>query len=158
LRIFRWAGAVAEPLREPLRLTGWLLLAGGLFTGVLVAGSLLVGRSGRQPAAAAAGQPVSADEFRRELVDVPLCGTPATGPVAGKAICTIHFGDGGAIVAGSGMVARGYWQFEGDAVCRRDQRDPVEQERCVRYERLADGRYRNSAGVVVCLGPCMERR
>jgi hypothetical protein len=158
LQIFRWAGAVVEPLREPLMLTGWLLLAGGLLTGTLVVGSLLVGRSGRLPAASTAGQPVSADEFRRELVDVPLCGTPATGPAAGKAICTIHFADGGAIVAGAGMVARGYWQFEGDAVCRRDQRDPVEQERCVRYERLADGRYRNSDGVMVCFGPCTERR
>jgi hypothetical protein len=152
LQIFRWAGAVAEPLR----LTGSLLLAGGLFTGGLVAGSLLAGRSG-QPAAPAAGQPVSADDFRRELVDVPLCGTPATGPVAGKAMCTIHFGDGVATVAGAGMVARGYWQFEGDAVCRRDRRDPVEQERCVHYQRLADGRYRNSDGVVVCIGPCKER-
>jgi hypothetical protein len=104
------------------------------------------------------GQPVSADNFRRELVDAPLCGTPTTGPVAGKAMCTIHFADGGAIVAGSGIVARGYWQFEGDAVCRRDRHEPVEQERCVRYERLADGRYRNSDGVVVCIGPCTERR
>jgi hypothetical protein len=163
LQIFRWAGALAEPLREPLRLTGWLLLAGGLFAGALVAGSLvagsvLVGRSGRQPGASATGQPVSADEFRRELVDLPLCGTPATGPLAGKAMCTIHFADGSATLAGSGVMARGYWQFEGDTVCRRDQRDPVEQERCVRYERLADGRYRNSDGVVVCIGPCAERR
>jgi hypothetical protein len=105
-----------------------------------------------------AGQPVSADDFRRELVDVPLCGTPATGPVAGKAMCTTHFADGNWTLAGSGMVARGYWQFAGDAVCRRDQRDPVEQERCIRYERLADGRYRNSDGVVICIGPCGERR
>lgn len=151
----RWADAVAEPLR----LTGLLLLAGGLLTAALVGGSLLAGRSGRQTAAApAAGHPVSAEDFRRELVDVPLCGTPATGPVAGKAMCTIHFTDGSATLAGSGVVAHGFWQFEGNAVCRRDRRDPVEQERCVRYERLADGRYRNSDGVVVCIGPCADRR
>jgi hypothetical protein len=105
-----------------------------------------------------AGQPVSADDFRRELVDLPLCGTPLTGPVAGKAMCTIHFADGSATLAGSGVVARGFWQFQGDAVCRRDQRDPVEQERCVHYERLPNGRYRNSDGVVICIGPCTEQR
>jgi hypothetical protein len=119
---------------------------------------MLTGCGERDPKKPPAGQPVSADDFRRELVDVPLCGTPATGPVAGKAMCTVHFADGSATLAGSGVVARGFWQFEGDAVCRRDRRDPVEQERCVRYERLADGRYRNSDGVVICIGPCAERR
>ena len=119
---------------------------------------MLTGCWEREPAQPAAGKPVSADDFRRELVDLPLCGTPATGPVAGKAMCTIHFADGSATLAGSGVVARGYWQFEGDAVCRRDRRDPVEQERCVRYERLANGRFRNSDGVVICVGPCAERR
>jgi len=119
---------------------------------------MLTGCWEREPAQPAAGKPVSADDFRRELVDLPLCGTPATGPVAGKAMCTIHFADGSATLAGSGVVARGFWQFEGDAVCRRDQRDPVEQERCVRYERLANGRFRNSDGVVICIGPCAERR
>jgi hypothetical protein len=105
-----------------------------------------------------AGQPVTAAEFRRDLVDLPLCGTPATGSVAKKAVCTIHFADGSAILVGSGVVARGYWQFAGDTVCRRDQHDPVEQERCVRYERLPDGRYRNSDGVLICVGPCTEQR
>jgi hypothetical protein len=135
-----------------------LLLAGGLLTGALLAGTLLAGRSARQPETFAAGHPVTADDFRRELVDVPLCGTPTTGPVAGKAICTIHFADGSATLAGSGLVARGFWQFEGDLVCRRDRSDPVEQERCVRYERLANGRYRNSDGVVICVGPCTDGR
>jgi hypothetical protein len=158
LEIFRWAGAVAEQLREPLRLTAWLLLAAGVLLGALLAGSLLAGRSARQLATPAAGQPVSADDFRRELIDVPLCGTPGTGPVAGKTMCTTHFADGNWTLAGSGLVARGLWQFAGDSVCRRDRTDPVEQERCVRYERLADGRYRNSDGVVVCIGPCTERR
>jgi hypothetical protein len=102
----------------------------------------------------APGKPVSAGEFRRELVDLPLCGTPATGPMAGKPVCTVHFADGRAILVGSGVVARMFWQFQGDAVCRRDQHDPVEQERCVRYERLPDGRYRNSDGVTICIGPC----
>jgi hypothetical protein len=119
---------------------------------------MMTGCFERQPAQPPAGKPVTADEFRRELVDVPLCGTPATGPVAGKSMCTIHFADGSATLAGSGVVARGFWQFEGDAVCRRDRRDPVEHERCVRYERLTDGRYRNSDGVVICIGPCADRR
>jgi hypothetical protein len=104
------------------------------------------------------GKPMSSDEFRRELVDLPLCGKPATGPYNGKAMCTIHFANGTTILAGSGAVASGFWQFEGDAVCRRDMRDPVEQERCVRYERLSNDRYRNSDGVVVCVGPCAEWR
>ena len=150
MQIFRAAAT-------PLRLTGWLLLAGGLLTGALLAGALVAGRSAREPAKPPVGQPVSAEDFRRELVDVPLCGTPASGPVAGKAMCTIHFADGSATLAGSGVVAHGFWQFEGDAVCRRDRRDPVDQERCVRYERLAGGRYRNSDGVVICIGPCAER-
>ena len=41
-----------------------------------------------------AGEPMTADDFYRELVDVPLCGTPATGEVAGKPVCTVHFADG----------------------------------------------------------------
>lgn len=110
-----------------------------------------------QPAEPPAGQPVSAGEFRHELVDLPLCGTPATGPVAGKAVCTVHFADGRAMLAGAGVVARLLWQFQGDAVCRRDQHDAVEQERCVRYERLPNGRYRNSDGVVMCIGPCADK-
>jgi hypothetical protein len=133
LQIFRWSSVAAALL-------------------------MLTGCWERQPAAPPTGQPVSADDFRRELVDLPLCGTPATGPMAGKAMCTIHFADGNATLAGSGVVARGFWQFAGDAVCRRDQRALVEQERCIRYERLANGRYRNSDGVVICIGPCPERR
>jgi hypothetical protein len=112
----------------------------------------------REPTLPPAGRPVSADEFRRELVDLPLCGTPASGPVAGKAMCTVHFADGHGTLAGSGVVARLFWQFQGDAVCRRDQHDAVEQERCVRYERLPNGRYRNSDGVVMCIGPCAGTR
>jgi hypothetical protein len=105
-----------------------------------------------------AGKPMSGEDFRRELLDWPLCGTPVSGPVSGKAVCTTHFTDGSLTLAGSGIVARGFWQFEGDAICRRDLREPVEQEHCVRYERLPDGRFRNSDGVVVCLGPCAARR
>lgn len=126
--------------------------------GALLLLLLLTGCWNRGPTHPAAGQPVSADDFRRELVDLPLCGTPTTGPLAGKAMCTIHFADGSAILAGSGVVARGFWQFKGDAVCRRDQNEPVAQERCVRYERLPNGRYRNSDGVEICIGPCAERR
>lgn len=101
---------------------------------------------------------MSADDFRRELLDLPLCGTPTTGPVAGKAMCTIHLADGTFTLAGAGMVAQGRWEFEGNAICRRDIREPEDLERCVRYERLANGRYRNSDGVVFCVGPCLPRR
>ena len=104
------------------------------------------------------GTPLSADDFRHDLVDLPLCGTPSGGPLAGKAMCTIHFADGSAMLAGSGVVARGFWQFAGDTICRRDQHAPVEAERCVRYERLSDGRYRNSDGVTMCIGPCVAER
>jgi hypothetical protein len=101
---------------------------------------------------------MTSDEFRRDLLDLPLCGTPATGPMAGKAMCTVHLANGGTTLAGSGVVATGFWQFAGDAVCRRDMNASVEQEHCVRYERLPNGRYRNSDGVVFCVGPCAERR
>jgi hypothetical protein len=97
---------------------------------------------------------MSADDFYRELVDVPLCGTPKTGPVAGKAMCTIHFTDGTATLAGAGIVARGFWEVEGDTICRRDMRDRTDQAHCVSYGRLSNGRYRNSDGVEFCVGPC----
>ncbi len=101
-----------------------------------------------------AGQPMTADDFYRELVDVPLCGTPTTGEVAGKAMCTIHFTDGTATLAGAGIVARGFWEAAGDTICRRDIRAPADQRHCVSYGRLPNGRYRNSDGVEFCIGPC----
>jgi hypothetical protein len=97
---------------------------------------------------------MTADDFYRELVDVPLCGTPTTGEVAGKAMCTIHFTDGTATLAGAGIVARGLWEVAGDTICRRDIRAPAEQRHCVSYGRLPNGRYRNSDGVEFCIGPC----
>ena len=103
-------------------------------------------------------EPMGADDFRRELVDVPLCGTPKTGPVAGKAMCTIHFADGTTTLAWAGAVARGFWEVEGPTICRRDIRDSVDQRRCVSYERLSNGHYRNSDGVEFCVGPCVGRR
>ena len=111
-----------------------------------------------EPTPPAAGEPMSADDFYRELVDVPLCGTPASGEVAKMAVCTIHFTDGTVTLAGAGRLARGLWEVEGDTICRRDIRQPLDQRRCVRYERLADGRYRNSDGVEFCIGPCQQRR
>ena len=108
-------------------------------------------RESTQPSA---GQPMTADDFYRELVDVPLCGTPTTGEVAGKAMCTIHFADGTATLAGAGIIARGRWEVDGDTICRRDMRDPADQGHCVRYGRLPNGHYRNSDGVEFCVGPC----
>jgi hypothetical protein len=108
----------------------------------------------RESAQPPAGEPLRAEDFYRELVDVPLCGTPKTGPVAGKAMCTIHFTDGTATLAGAGIVARGFWAVEGDTICRRDMQDPADQAHCVSYGRLPDGHYRNSDGVEFCVGPC----
>ncbi|RAI42480.1 hypothetical protein, partial [Rhodoplanes roseus] len=82
------------------------------------------------------------------------CGRPRSGPIAGKAICTIHFADGTAVAAGSGIVARGVWELDGDRVCRRDAAETPDLRRCVRYERLAGRRYRNSDDVEFCIGPC----
>jgi hypothetical protein len=99
-------------------------------------------------------QAMSVDEFRRELVGMPLCGKLASGELAGKTICTVHFADGAAVVAGSGVLARGFWDSDGKRICRRDALDPPNLRRCVDYARLGNNRYRNSDGVEFCIGPC----
>jgi hypothetical protein len=99
-------------------------------------------------------QPMSVDEFRRELVGMPLCGKAASGELAGKPICTVHLADGVAIVAGSGILARGFWDTDGKRICRRDALDPPDRRRCVDYARLGNNHYRNSDGVEFCIGPC----
>ncbi len=99
-------------------------------------------------------KPMSVDEFRRELVGMPLCGKVASGELAGKTLCTVHLADGAAIVAGSGMLARGFWDSDGKRICRRDALDPPDRRRCVEYARLGNNRYRNSDGVEFCIGPC----
>jgi hypothetical protein len=101
-------------------------------------------------------EPLSAEDFRRELVNLPLCGTPQTGPLAGKAMCTVHFADGTAVLAGNGMVARIAWEADGRAICRRDISEAASARLCVTYERLSNGRFRNSDGVEFCLGPCPQ--
>jgi len=99
-------------------------------------------------------QPISIDEFRRELVGMPLCGRLAAGELAGKTICTVHLADGAAIVAGSGMLARGFWDTDGKRICKRDALEPPDRRRCMDYARLGNNRYRNSDGVEFCIGPC----
>jgi hypothetical protein len=99
-------------------------------------------------------QPMSAAEFRRELIGMPLCGKPKSGELAGKVICTVHLADGVAIVAGSGVLARGLWDTDGQRICRRDALDTPDRRHCVDYERLGNNRYRNSDGVEFCIGPC----
>jgi hypothetical protein len=110
------------------------------------------GESAPPPTATA----MNVDDFRRELVNLPLCGKPTTGPLAGKAMCTVHASDGSATLAGAGLVARGVWDTDGRSICRRDVSEAANQRRCVSYERLSNGRYRNSDGVEFCLGPCPE--
>jgi YD repeat-containing protein len=125
-----------------------------LRSGAVAALMALPGCGDSAPTAPTA-QAMSIEDFRRELVNLPLCGTPATGPLAGKSICTVHVADGTATLAGAGIVARFIWDAQGRAICRRDPRDGTAAERqCVTYERLSNGRYRNSDGVEFCLGPC----
>ena len=106
------------------------------------------------PAASASAQTITVDEFRRELVGMPLCGTPDTGPLAGKSLCTVHMPDGTAILAGSGLVVKGLWEADGGRICRRNAGDPVDRRRCVDYVRVDASHFRNSDGVQFCLGPC----
>jgi hypothetical protein len=105
-------------------------------------------------ACAAAAGPLTLDEFQSELMGVPLCGTPTTGPLAGKALCTVHLPDGTAVVAGSGILVRGVWEADGGRICRRNPDDPLDRRRCIEYERVGPNRYRNTDGVEVCVGPC----
>jgi hypothetical protein len=97
---------------------------------------------------------LTVDEFRRELVGLPLCGTPPVGPLAGKALCTVHLPDGTAVLAGSGLLVRGIWEADAGRICRRNAHDPPERRRCVDYERAGAERFRNSDGVEFCIGPC----
>ena len=106
------------------------------------------------PLSQALAEPITVDEFRRELVGMPLCGTPTTGPLAGKALCTVHLPDGTAVLAGAGLIVRGVWEADAGRICRRNAHDPVERRRCVDYERIGKDRYRNSDGVEFCIGPC----
>lgn len=103
---------------------------------------------------AATSATLSPEQFREQLVGVPLCGVPPTGPLAGKVLCTVHLPDGIAVVAGSGVLVRGLWEISDGQVCRRSKDDPLERRRCVTYERVSDDRYKNSDGVEVCRGPC----
>jgi hypothetical protein len=105
-------------------------------------------------AGSASAEPISADEFRRELVGVPLCGTPEEGPFAGKMLCTVHLPDGTAVVAGQGLLVRGTWEADTGRICRRNADDPLDRRRCIEYEKTDADHYRNSDGVKLCLGPC----
>lgn len=116
------------------------------FSSILFAG--LAGVSTAQAA------PLTLDQFKQELVGMPLCGTPATGPFAGKMLCTVHMPDGSAVVAGAGIVVRGSWEADNGKICRRSASDPMDRRRCVDYERIGEGKYKNSDGVEFCIGPC----
>lgn len=105
---------------------------------------------------AAHAETLTMEQFRAELLGVPLCGTPPSGPLAGKQLCTVHLPDGTAVLAGAGLLVRGLWEADGDRVCRRNAADPMERRRCVTYERVAPGRYKNSDDVELCLGPCAQ--
>ena len=122
-----------------------------LLPAVLLAASLAACSDSAPPSQP---QQMSVDEFRRELVGMPLCGKLASGDLAGKTICTVHLADGAAVVAGSGLLARGFWDSDGKRICRRDALEPPDRRRCLDYARLGNNRYRNSDGVEFCIGPC----
>ena len=105
-------------------------------------------------AAPALAQTLTVDEFRRELVGLPLCGTPSVGPLKGKTLCTVHLPDGTAILAGAGLLVRGIWEVDAGRICRRNAHDSPDKRRCVEYEKTGPDRYRNSDGVEFCIGPC----
>ena len=117
----------------------------------LLIAAAVMGLAATWPASA---QPVTVDDFLKDLMGVPLCGTPESGPLSGKTLCTVHLSDGTAVVAGSGILVRGVWEAADGRICRRNPEDPLERRRCVNYERIGEGRYRNSDGVEVCVGPC----
>ena len=102
----------------------------------------------------ARADPMTLEQFREELVGVPLCGTPPSGPFVGKTLCAVHLPEGAVVVAGAGIIIRGIWEFDDGRICRRSANDPMERRRCVEYERISEGRYKNSDGVEFCLGPC----
>jgi hypothetical protein len=105
-------------------------------------------------AGAAQADPMTLEQFKEELVGVPLCGTPPTGPFSGKTLCAVHLPDNTVVVAGAGIIIRGIWEFDDGRICRRTANDPMERRRCVDYERISEGHYKNSDGVEFCLGPC----
>jgi hypothetical protein len=123
------------------------------FTQMITLAAVLAGCGEAAPPPGPA-QPMTPEDFRRELVGLPLCATPKNGPLAGKHICTVHLADGTAILAGSGVLARGIWDSDGKRICRRDAVDTVDRRRCLDYERLGNNRYRNGDGVEFCIGPC----
>ena len=105
-------------------------------------------------ATSGSAQTLTVDEFRRELVGLPLCGVPPAGPLAGKSLCTVHLPDGTAILAGSGILVRGVWDVEDGHICRRNAHDAPDRRRCVDYVRQGHDRFRNSDNVEFCIGPC----
>jgi hypothetical protein len=104
--------------------------------------------------APSSAQTLTVDEFRRELVGLPLCGVPPAGPLAGKPLCTVHLPDGTAILAGSGILVRGIWDVEDGRICRRNAHDAPDRRHCVDYVRQGRDRFRNSDNVEFCIGPC----
>jgi Caspase domain len=102
----------------------------------------------------AAARAITVDEFRRELVGVPLCGRPTMGSLVGKVVCTTHYNDGTAVITGAGVDIRGVWEAEGQKVCRRRTDESPEMRNCVEYVRLGPNRFRNSMGTEFCIGPC----
>jgi hypothetical protein len=105
------------------------------------------------PSPASLGTPraISVEEFRRELVGVPLCGRPDTGLLAGKSVCTVYHRDGTAVLTGPGVDTRGVWEVDGEQICR----EGLDGKRsCVNYVRLGPNRFRNSGGIEFCIGPC----
>jgi hypothetical protein len=119
-----------------------------IFTVIAAAG--LLAAAAQAPAA----ERMTTEDFRQEIVGLPLCGTPTDGPLAGKSVCTVHQPDGTAVLAGAGIIVRGVWSVEDGRICRRNANEGEDRKHCVDYERLGKGHFRNSDGVESCIGPC----
>ena len=102
-------------------------------------------------------QPMTIDEFRRELVGVPLCGTPEAGssPARCCARCTCRTAPRSWRAPASWSTGCGRRSAAG---LPRNAHDPADKRRCVSYERVDRSHFRNSDGVGFCLGPCESER
>jgi hypothetical protein len=120
----------------------------------MVAGSGWTASTQTERPSAEGVRAITVDEFRRQFVDVPLCGRPNIGPMAGKTVCTIHYSDGTAVITGPGIDIRGIWEVEGQKICRRSINEPPERRNCVDYVQLGPNRFRNSTGTEFCIGQC----
>ena len=89
---------------------------------------------------------MTVDEFRRELVGVPLCGTPETAPSPARCCAPCTCPTAPRSSPAQALVVYGLWEAVGGQVCRRNAHDPADQRRCVSTSGSTQP-FRNSDGV-----------